>query len=238
MPSTLGLQLFWNSLIVNPHRLNYEFLIYTLIWLNFLEDLMTRIVYQYYQYQQERQPVVWLMICSLSIIYWISRAPRMYTPEWQICLIFGGVLLYIAELGAAEVARSLIHHPSMEQENLVPRSRARKYHGGFIRAELHILQRRLTATTRIFMTGIKPCISASWFYRQRQWNSSGSNGPAYCGSLLHYIILWLTDHIINTRAVPKPYKTNNHMVLHTILSYLEWWMATDGHGWQSTKQQF
>lgn len=93
---------------------------------------MTRIVYHDCNSQQERQPVVRLMICSPSRKYWISRAPRMYTLESHICLIFGGVLLYIAEFGAAEVARSLIHYPSLEQENLVSRGRARKHHGGFI----------------------------------------------------------------------------------------------------------
>lgn len=146
------------------------------MWLNFVVDLMTRIVYHDCNSQQERQPVVRLMICSPSRKYWISRAPRMYTLESHICLIFGGVLLYIAEFGAAEVARSLIHYPSLEQENLVSRGRARKHHGGFIWAELHILQGWHPATTHNFMTGIiKPSISPSWFYRQRPLNFTGSN---------------------------------------------------------------
>lgn len=42
----------------------------------------------------------------------------MYNLERHVCLIFCAV--YIAEFGAAEVARSVIRHTSMEQENLVP----------------------------------------------------------------------------------------------------------------------
>lgn len=96
---------------------------------------MTRIVYHECTSQQERQTACGEIhdVFSQQNILDLKSASYVHSAMTHMLIItFGGVLLYIAEFGAAEVARSLIHYPSLEQENLVSRGRARKHHGGFI----------------------------------------------------------------------------------------------------------